>query len=111
MKSFKVFKLNIFKKIMGNINSIPQMNINNSIKHDNKYDICLVCWERIKPKNIVSCSRCNIQIHDFCYQNYNKINKYNYYICPHCQRVGTFEKELWKRECIFENKHRNISKF
>ena len=29
MKSFKVFKLNIFKKkIMGNINSIPQMNIN-----------------------------------------------------------------------------------
>lgn len=95
---------------MGNINSILKMNNNNSNTHDNKYDICLICWEKIKPKFLVSCSKCNIQIHDFCYQNYNKIKKYNYCVCPHCQRVGTFEEGIWSRQSIFENKHRHISK-
>jgi hypothetical protein len=90
---------------MGNNNT--NSNTNDTI---NEYNACLVCWKRIQKPSLVSCSKCNIQMHDFCYQNYNKIKNYNYCVCPHCQRVGTFEPGIWFRQSIFENKHRYISK-
>ena len=96
---------------MGNLQSIHNMynmsNMSNATSNTNTHsDNCLVCWEIIQKHNLVSCSRCNIQMHDFCYVNYNKIKNYNYCICPHCQRVGTLGQELWHKQ-MFEKSSKN----
>ena len=86
---------------MGNLQSIPD-----SFNKNTNLDTCFVCWEIIQKHNLVCCSRCNIQMHNFCYANYNKIKNYNYSICPNCQRVDTLEKELLHKH-IFEKSSKN----
>jgi len=88
---------------MGNNNTNTNTN-NNTIS---EYNACLVCWKRIQKPSLVSCSKCNIQMHDFCYANYNKIKNYKFCICPNCQRVGTLEQGIVSTQCIFEKNCRN----
>ena len=85
---------------MGNFNSIHNNTNNNN-------DKCIVCWDKNLQHQLVSCNKCNIQMHDFCYANYNKIKNYNFCICPHCQRVGTLEQETLTNQGIFEKSCRN----
>ncbi len=67
---------------------------------------CLICWENIDKKNLLLCTRCNIQMHDNCFKNFSSIKNIDYCFCPHCQRIGTIGKvgqELSrKRKSIFE---------
>lgn len=86
---------------MGNLSST------NNNPTDN-YDNCIVCWDKIKRKHLITCIRCNVQMHNFCYEHFSKIKKYNVCVCPHCQRIGTLGQELWKkREGIFEKSVKN----
>ena len=92
---------------MGNLQSIPNMyNSTSNVNTNTHSDTCFICWEIIQKHNLVCCSRCNIQMHNFCYANYNKIKNYNYCICPHCQRVDSLEKALLPKH-IFENSGKN----
>ena len=80
---------------------------NSNIKFDSSAinkeceNICLICREIIQKNHLVSCSRCNIQLHDFCHHNYNKIKKYTFKICPNCKRIGTLGVDLNLRH-VFE---------
>jgi ribosomal protein L37AE/L43A len=91
---------------MGNSNSI-----HNNTNNNNNNDKCIVCWkqniENIQNQ-LIYCSKCHMQMHELCYKNYNEIKNYNFYICPHCQRVGTLEEELWRKQRIFEKSCRNF---
>lgn len=85
---------------MGNVNT--SLNISTNSNLENNHEICIVCWKKINPYHMLSCTKCNIQMHDYCYKNYNKNKNYNFYICPRCHKVRTLGKELLTRECIFE---------
>lgn len=84
---------------MGSNNSI-----NSEINNNNKTVICLICWEDIQTHNLISCSKCNIQMHSSCYINYNKLKNHIHNACPNCKKVCASDKELFTRECIFQRK-------
>jgi hypothetical protein len=84
---------------MGNNNSIYNESDNN-----NKTVVCLLCWEDIQTPNLISCSKCNIQMHNSCYIKYNNIKKHIHNACPNCKKVCASDKELFTRECIFQRK-------
>jgi hypothetical protein len=84
---------------MGNNNSM-----NNESDNKNKTVICLLCWEYIQTPHLLSCSKCNIQMHDSCYINYNKLKNHIHNACPNCKKICASDKELFIRECIFQRK-------
>lgn len=88
---------------MGNSISIH----NNNNNKNNNNDKCIVCWKQNLENQLIYCSKCYMQMHELCYKNYNEIKNYKFYICPHCQRVGTLEQESWTKQRIFEKSCRN----
>ena len=47
---------------------------------------CLICFESVTKRESASCIRCNIHMHDYCFDRY--MGHRNYTKCPHCQRIG-----------------------
>jgi hypothetical protein len=54
--------------------------------HDSK---CFSCYDKINAEDLVICTRCNISLHNTCYDNICA-NK-NYTICPNlnCNHIGS----------------------
>lgn len=57
-----------------------------SKKQDVNICECLICLDNINSIVKIKCIRCNIYLHNDCFQIYNRDKKYT--LCPHCQRVG-----------------------
>ena len=67
---------------MGNSTSLES-------KHQN--DICAICNKNIDIRNLLMCIRCNISLHDSCYDIATKLNK-TFTRCPLCNRIGCVGK-------------------
>ena len=65
----------------------------NSTSLESKYqnNICAICNKNIEIKDLVMCVRCNISLHESCYDIATKLNK-TYIKCPHCNRIGSVSK-------------------
>jgi hypothetical protein len=67
---------------MGNTTSLES-------KHQN--DICAICNKNIDIQNLLMCVRCNISLHESCYDIATSFNK-TYTKCPACNRIGSVGK-------------------
>ncbi len=65
---------------MGNNNSCSQ-----STPTDN---LCYICNKNIHIRTLAMCVRCNISLHQTCYDNFTSYHK-TYVKCPNCNRIGS----------------------
>ena len=80
---------------MGNFNSIHYMYKTNKNNKNNKNNNCLICSKKVELEELVECTRCNIKMHDYCYENISKTKNLTYTKCPNCPGVGTLGQELY----------------
>jgi hypothetical protein len=68
---------------MGNCTSLES-------KHQN--DICAICNENIDIQKLLICVRCNISLHESCYDDIETTSKKTYTKCPACKIIGSIGK-------------------
>jgi hypothetical protein len=59
-------------------------------KNNNKYkesDLCYICRKNVDKNEIVTCVRCNINLHTVCEDIYR--HNRNYCKCPKCGHIGS----------------------
>lgn len=65
----------------------------NSSLSKSKYEneICAICNKKIDVKNLLICVRCQVSLHESCYDIATSINQ-SYTKCPSCNRIGCIGK-------------------
>ena len=65
----------------------------NSSFSKSKYEneICAICNKKIDVKNLMICVRCQVSLHESCYDIATDINQ-TYTKCPCCYRIGSVGK-------------------
>ena len=57
------------------------------LKSNYENEICAICNKIVDVKNLLMCVRCQVSLHESCYDSATSINQ-SYNICPICNRIG-----------------------
>ena len=64
-----------------------------NLQSNRQTDICKFCNDKIQPTQLLVCVRCDISLHESCY-NIANCNNTNYTQCPKCERIGCIGKYM-----------------